>query len=269
MTSRVAGTGTVALCLVVILGLGACGADSQETDVTSQQSACKLSAAPAADPGSGTISASAQGDVVFVTHVDAHYNCASKLVLDGSVSGDEILVQEVITNPDEKARCTCYMDLSAQIKGVADGSYTVKVHDTEGKLVGTAPVQVGSVAPAFVFSVGQTLQSDCKPESKEDGYGAGAGQIKVTVSGSSATIRHEDALANCASKLKMNASLTGATIEVQEVITNPGELAYCVCNFDLEVIVSNLAPGSYTVKVFDPDGNLVDSVSITVGSQPV
>jgi len=243
--------------IISALLLAACGGETQpDVVVSSQQSACK--------PGSGasfvtgSIDASIQGDTITVRHEDAYYNCASKLKLDATVVDAEILVQETITNPGELALCMCNYDLEAQVKGLAAGSYSIKVLDVDGKLVGSAAAQVGG---ARVFQVGQTLQSDCKPESDASFVGT---KIKVGVQGNSATIRHQDAEYNCAAKLKLSATLSGSEILVQETVTNPEEAADCMCNFDLELTVGGLASGSYTVKLVTDSGAVVDSVPIVV-----
>jgi hypothetical protein len=46
--------------------------------------------------------------------------------------------------------------------------------------------------------------------------------------------------------------------------TNPEEQANCVCTFDLSIVVNGLAAGTYTVEVYDADGNLVGSSPVTV-----
>ncbi len=78
------------------------------------------------------------------------------------------------------------------------------------------------------------------------------------------TIAHESARYNCASKVIMQATLQGNDIIVKEVITNPGEAAFCICDFDLSVGLRGLGAGTYTVKLFDADGNLLGTTSVTI-----
>jgi hypothetical protein len=210
---------------------------------------------------SGTIKATVANEVVTVTHEDATYNCAARLKLTATVSGFEILVTETVMNPNEAADCICDFDLSVPVKGLADGTYQVKVESASGELVGTTQVTVGSPAPKV--SVGQTFQSDCKPET--DGPSS-SGAIKATVNGNSVTITHEDATYNCAARLKLTAKVIGNQIVVTETILNPNELADCTCNFDLSVVVSELAAGTYQVKVLSSSGLTAGVTTVTVGS---
>jgi hypothetical protein len=250
------------LCLPLVVG---CGGEEEEPFPEGQpevgqtwQSACKpeVKGDRGLSSSSGSISSTADNDTVTVAHVDAYYNCASRLKMEATLQGGKILVQEVIMNPGELARCMCDYDLSVEIKKLAAGTYQVEVVDTEGQLVGSSSVTVGG---GQIFKVGQTLQSNCK------GQTFGSGSVKVAVQGHSATILHEDATYNCAAKLQLNARLLpNNVIEVQEIVTNPHMQANCICSFDLSVSVTGLAPGSYTVMVLDAQGQLVDTVSITV-----
>ena len=250
----------LAACLVLLLW-SACGdlADAdlpQPGDTT--QSACKPST-KADGLSAGTVKAEASGATVTIKHLDANYNCASKLQLMITVSGFEILAKEVITNPGELARCMCDYDLSVPVTNLAPGTYKVTVQDVEGKVAGSTSVKVegGSV------TVMSSIQSACKASPAKKTYSA-SGAIKVTAAAGEVTILHEDALYNCAHKLKLVASLSGSTIVVKEVITNPNEGAYCMCHYDLSVTIKNVPAGSYTVKVLDTDGKLVDTVTIKV-----
>jgi hypothetical protein len=252
-----------AATMVASLALVACGNDNTEPGqpgsfqvLGTAQSACKAESKSDASPSFGTLKAEAQGSSVLISHEDARYNCASKLKLDASLSSSEILVKEQITNPAEVARCTCDYDLSVELKGLADGGYTVKLLDAEGQLVGTASVTIGSSSGLQVAA----KQSACKANPPESYV---AGDLKASVSGV-LLVSHEDARYNCASKVEMRAALKGQTIVVQETITNPGEMAFCTCDFDLSVEVRGLAAGSYTLQVFDADGQLVGTIQIVI-----
>jgi hypothetical protein len=107
--------------------------------IAATQSACKASGL---EFTSGNLKASLMGSALVITHEDALYNCASKVAMSASLSGNTIIVQESVSNPSEMALCTCDFDLSAEIKGLAAGSYTVKVLDADKQLVGTLQVTI-------------------------------------------------------------------------------------------------------------------------------
>jgi hypothetical protein len=195
-----------------------------------------------------------------VLHKDATYNCAHKLSMEATFSASEILVKEIIANPnDTLARCMCPFDLSAQVKGLAAGTYLLKVLDADGALIGSTTVTVGSSAQSLEHV--DSMQSACKGSPAE--YQASEA-AKVSPEAGLLRIVHEDARYNCAAKVKMEATLTGDEITVKEIITNPEELALCICDFDLSVGLKGLRPGTYTVKIFDADGNLVSSTQVTI-----
>ncbi len=224
----------------------------------SKQSACKSAPRGEADSTAQTVTATAAGDVVTISHLDARYNCAAKLELEATVSGQTISVREVIINPDEVARCMCNFDLSVEVKGLPDGLYSVQVTDAAGLPVGSTSVTVGDFHP----QVTPSTQSACKG-SPSNGNGAlTGGSVSASAEGDTVTIRHDDAIYDCASEVVLEATVTGNTIEVKEVITKPG--ANCLCTYDLSVQVQGLAPGSYTAKVTDAQGQPAGSATVTV-----
>ena len=253
--------------IAALLGLGclllatACGDIDDDNDLAqagdTQQSACKPST-KADGAGAGQLKAKAQGDTVTVLHLDAHYNCASRLKLQVTVSGKQILVQEQIINPGELARCMCNYDLSVPVSGLSDGTYQVELFNAEGKLAGSTSV---TVSGAGQITVSSTTQSVCKPPPAKTYSTSG---LSVSVNGGAVTIQHKDAYYNCAHKLKLTAKLSGTVIEAREVITNPKQGAYCMCHYDLSATVNNVPAGSYTVKLYDADNKLVGSLLVVV-----
>jgi hypothetical protein len=115
------------------------GGASSKLQVAAKQSACKGNGF---DYSAGSLKGSLMGGSLVITHEDARYNCAAKVELSASRSGNDIIVQESISNPSELALCTCDFDLSAEVKGLAAGSYTVKVLDADKQLVGTLQVTI-------------------------------------------------------------------------------------------------------------------------------
>ena len=257
-------TSLLAMSFVIILA--ACGDGSSKPDpsapdvqIHSAQSACKAESKSDGGGSLDALSSSVDGDTVTITHEDARYNCAEKVKLDATVAGGAIQVTETITNPDDpKARCMCNYDLSIEIKGLAPGTYTVSVTDAAGSAVGSATVAIGAPPSLQVSS----LQSACKGSPL--GFSSTGGQLQAKVQGGSLFVLHDDATYNCASLLKMEATVSGSDIIVKEVITNPGLIANCICTYDLSVEIKGLSAGTYTVKVVDADGQVVGTLQVTL-----
>ena len=77
-------------------------------------------------------------------------------------------------------------------------------------------------------------------------------------------VSHQDAVYNCAAELLLVATVTGSKIVVNEEITNPKVQANCFCPFDLATDIQGLAPGTYSVELYDADGTLVGSASVVL-----
>jgi hypothetical protein len=109
---------------------------------STKQSACKQGQyGPSL--GLGTVKASVQGSTALITHEDARHNCASKITMEvGFTLNGDLVVQEIITNPDEAAYCFCPFDLSVEVdvSKLGPGVHTVEVHNADGALVGTATI---------------------------------------------------------------------------------------------------------------------------------
>ena len=248
-------------CLTLLL-LSACGDLDQDQSAqpgSTTQSECKPST-KADGLTAGTVKAEVNAaGTVTIKHLDAPYNCASRLQFQVTVNNQQILAREVIQNPGELARCSCKYDLSVPVSNLAPGTYKVTVQDADGEVVGATSVKVAGSSVLVVNSI----QSACKGAPPAETYSA-SGALKVTVASGSVTILHEDAFYNCAHKVKLTAAISGSTIVAQEVIQNPKEAAFCMCHYDLSATLKNVPAGSYTVKVLDADGKLVDTVAITV-----
>jgi len=185
MKTLIKSTYTLFAACLILLTWSACGdmddVDNPEPGAT-VQSQCKPSSKADGLSG-GKVKAEAKGTTVTVRHIDAHYNCSSKLQLLVSVSNFEILAKEVITNPGELARCMCDYDLSVPVSNLAPGTYKVTVQDADGKVAGSTSVKVdGGVV------VTSSIQSACKAPPAKKTFSAGA--VKVTVAGGDVTILH-------------------------------------------------------------------------------
>ncbi len=255
----------VTLSCAALLALASCGGEEGPGAgpggvqiLPSTQSACKSNAPSERGAYSlGGLSATAQGDTVTILRSDAHYNCASKLALDVTVTGGQIEVKERITNPGELAFCMCDYDLSVQVKGLAAGSYQVSLLDSDGKPAGQAQVTVAAPAALQI----QSQQSACKGSAQT----FSGGKLSATVAGGTVKVLHEDASYNCAAKVALEASVSGNTILVTEVITNPADpMARCMCEYDLTGEINGLAAGSYTLEVRDAEGKTVGTLQIAL-----
>jgi uncharacterized protein (DUF2141 family) len=128
---------------------------------------------------------------------------------------------------------------------------------------------VGSVVvdipPKYTGS--ESSQSKCKwslyktngiatPDNFEDSVLAWAQADTVWVT-------HKNALYNCCSKIKVRITPTLQGFDLYEY-DEAGELCTCDCYFDITTIIFGVSPGTYLIRVFDTDTNLVGSVVVDI-----
>jgi hypothetical protein len=109
----------------------------------------------------------------------------------------------------------------------------------------------------------QSYQSSCKD-------GSEIWTSKITQSGSSILSSHgdtifvtqRDVLGNCCSRIEVNVARTSSGFDLRQ--KDVGKSCNCTCLFDLKTILCGLAEGSYFVRIFDPDGNLIGSGSVDI-----
>ena len=75
--------------------------------------------------------------------------------------------------------------------------------------------------------------------------------------GDTILVIHQNALYNCCSKIMVKVTQTSNGFDLSEADT--GSLCHCMCRFDITTQISSLSPGSYLIRVFNPDSSLVDS----------
>ena len=92
--------------------------------------------------------------------------------------------------------------------------------------------------------------------------------IIVTVSGHNVTVVHADAFYNCCFEITTTVVQVGDVIDIYEHTS--GLPCYCLCYFNVSTTIYGLDAGTYTISVFDADGEYVSGGSATVedGKRP-
>jgi hypothetical protein len=115
--------------------------------------------------------------------------------------------------------------------------------------------------PGFQF---ESSQSDCKGSFGEKTGGSinSGGVIIFSSHGDTIWVIHQDAFYNCCSKIKVNVKATPNGFDLLEY--DVGYSCRCMCYFDITTTISSLSPGTYLIRVFDTDTNLVGSVVVDI-----
>jgi hypothetical protein len=92
--------------------------------------------------------------------------------------------------------------------------------------------------------------------------------VIITVSGHNVTVVHADAFYNCCFEITTTVVQVGEVIDIYEHTS--GLPCYCLCYFDVNTTLYGLDAGTYTISVYDADGEYAGGGSATVeeGKRP-
>ena len=227
------------------------------------------------------------GYTLTIVHTNATYNCCPDEIFVGLVDTCDgylkLVETEILTTPCD---CNCCYDVSSTVAGLTPGTYLVEYcwFDYEtwqeqcvsatitvptGRLASagpasspgltTTPPDVGCHAPQpdptplapatpdeSVAHVDHYANSGCRAEVEwacDD-----PDELELTIAGSTLHVLHTNATYNCCpDDIVISAVITdGVILLTEEEILTGG--CYCICCFDVEATIVNLAPGSYTVQ---------------------
>ena len=109
----------------------------------------------------------------------------------------------------------------------------------------------------------ESWQSDCGGYSKQ---GTGSGEKSDTVifcsHGDTISVLHQDAFYQCCAQIKVDVVETVGGFDLFE--SDTGALCDCLCFFDITTEISGLGNGTYFIRVFDINGDPVDSGAVDI-----
>ena len=183
------------------------------------------------------------GNNILVTHKDAFYNCCAIITTEIVQNGYQIDLYEKASN--EICDCLCNFDLQTFIQNLSSGVYTLSVYNSIGQYVGGGMATVSSGYDSH--------QSECKSEIRQKPFSPDS--IIIQVTGNDLQITHQDAYYNCCSILKSEVLIEGFQVKVYE--KESGDPCHCMCYFDLVTNIYGLPSGTYTISVYNADGEYV------------
>jgi hypothetical protein len=115
--------------------------------------------------------------------------------------------------------------------------------------------------------VNHMIKGDC---TEEPTY-SDPDSIIITVSGDDITVLHVDAFYNCCFEITTEVVQVEYDINLYEHTS--GDPCYCLCYYDLETTIYDLLPGTYTINVYNDQGEYVGGGTVTIeggkGPDPV
>jgi hypothetical protein len=113
---------------------------------------------------------------------------------------------------------------------------------------------------SFLF---ESFQSECGDGSKV-GIGGGTEDDNVIFNAHGDTIEviHQDAFYQCCALIKIDVVENENGFDIFE--SDTGEQCNCLCYFDITTLISGLADGIYFIRLFDINGDPVDSTLISI-----
>ncbi|UCE17326.1 MAG: hypothetical protein JSV84_10520 [Gemmatimonadota bacterium] len=203
-----------------------------------------------------SILCSLRGETLFVTHQDAYYQCCleSKIVVHKTGFSIDLIEYDV----GHPCDCMCPFDLTTAITGLSSGTYTIKVWNEYGGLYGECEATILKNPRLAGLS-----QSECLSYPKVITTASKDDSIVAVYENDTLSVFHFDAFYNCCFHIDVAFEHNGPILNF---IEHPsGEPCRCMCYFNIASTVVGLAPGAYTVRVWNEDlSTLFGEVDITI-----
>lgn len=208
-------------------------------------------------------------------HLNAGFNCCPIIVCVITVDGNTITVEEKETFDElGGCHCLCLFDVDYEINGLSPGEYDIKfielyTAESDEKLEFVITLENSGTTGNY------TVDRNHYPWSEDGGPSgslkehSGCGGFESFMFAGAApedsnciiydydntntlNIRHQNAMFNCCpDSLYADVDIMDNIILITEYesLTMPCD---CVCDFDLDYMIANLAPGDYVLKVVSP-----------------
>ncbi len=214
--------------------------------------------------GKGTLRLEVSGNDVNVYHDDAYYQCCLGYLVEYTMLGQEIHGVE----RDTAAECDCYcpFDLHSAINDLAHGQYHLTLYGVEGGIVGDGWFTINSDLPPP--GVAETVIGECVQPSKDWPW-EGEPEIYYTYSGDTLYFDHPNMFFNCGLDFDFEVQIGSTVIYIYERNLNTDAPVPCMCYFPFEAAIVGVAPGTYTIRVYNqdygfPEEYLLDAQTVTL-----
>jgi len=234
--------------------------------------------------GGDEIELTVEGNTLHVLHRNATYNCCSDdIVISLSAEEDLLMLTEDEIVPDP-CYCLCCYNVEATVVDLAPGTYTVEFcwYDYETYQLtcywediviprgggdpprpdppvlsdpndvahsGAPPVPPMDISPLPPPHIDGHLHSGCRDDPNDPWFPpCGDDEIELTVDGSTLHVLHRNATYNCCPDdivISLSVEENLLILDEEEILTNP---CWCICCYNVEATVVDLAPGTYTVE---------------------
>jgi hypothetical protein len=225
-----------------------------------------------------------EGTSLHVLHRNATYNCCLEdIVISLTVQGDLLMLTEEEFLLGGGCDCWCCYDVEATVVDLAPGTYTVEFcwfdYETwqtqccldqivipeppggpsrgDPPVVGdpdyrarrgvppARPIEISPIPPRVAhYAHGGCLDDPNDPWLPP----CGGDEIELTIEGNTLHVLHRNATYNCCLDdvvISLSVEENLLILNEQEILSNP---CWCICCYNVEVTVVDLAPGTYTVE---------------------
>nr|MBN2276376.1 hypothetical protein [candidate division Zixibacteria bacterium] len=179
------------------------------------------------------------GNDLYIYHFNAYYNCCLAYVVDYEIEDYNITAVESDTGAP--CDCICYFDLKTILYDLDDGEYVVRLIGIEGDTVGVDTVTVNGQMGVVGYDGGFCYDSGLQEK---------LSSIIYVYSGGILTMQHLQAWFNCVANIIMKFEIAGDTLRFYEINISR-EAVWCMCYYDLSVMVNGIPPGTYVAEVYE------------------
>ena len=199
-------------------------------------------------PEDDDVQLTVQGNTLHILHANATYNCCpDDIVISLIVEGDVLYLseEEILTEP---CWCICCYDVEGTVVDLAPGEYTVEFCWFDYEMYQERCHVETIVVPSESPRMGDVANTGCLDLPGEEEPCVEDDEIELIVEGNTLHVVHWNATYNCClDDIVVSLNVEGALLSLteDEILTMPCD---CMCCYDVEATVLDLAPGEYTVE---------------------
>jgi len=229
-------------------------------------------------------------ETLTLVHHNSAFNCCPMITSNVTISGDTIVLNEIESYDQHGAcHCLCLFDLTFEVVNLPQSVYIIVVNEIyleqdDEQIVFSIDLATDfsdsycTIREHYPWGVYDHPQGQISSSSECGGYenrvltyhsespsDTTSCIVYDFTSENTLQLLHTNAVLNCCPIILADISIANNEIIIEEIDSLDQGGCDCICTYDIDYIITNLTPGSYTIKIIEPYlGSVEDTLTGTI-----